>query len=76
MQIGGQTCKNVYEMCTYSDRASILHTTVAGWVRTELLYAHLVVQWISPHPPLICEESTGLYCLHKVEVHCTAPVNS
>ncbi len=27
-----QTCKDVYATCTYSNWASILHTTVGGWV--------------------------------------------
>ena len=33
MQVGAERAKNVYATCTYSDWASILHTTIAGgWV--------------------------------------------
>ncbi len=32
IQIGAQTCKNVYAMCACSDWASILPTAVGGWV--------------------------------------------
>ena len=37
-----QTCKNVYAMRAYSDWASILHTTVVGWVRTYIYLSSAV----------------------------------
>ena len=33
IQVGTKLAKNVYATCTYSDRASILHTTIGGWGR-------------------------------------------
>ncbi len=33
IQVGARTCKNMYATCIYSNWASILHTTVGGWVR-------------------------------------------
>ena len=38
-KIDAKTCKNVHAMCTCSDRASILHTTLSGWVP-------LIKKWI------------------------------
>ncbi len=36
IQIGAKRAKNVYAMCTFSNGASILHTTVGGWEHSSL----------------------------------------
>ncbi len=49
MQIGARRAQNVYAMRTYSNWASILHTTVAGWVgRTLLNYCRARTKNLAP----------------------------
>ena len=55
MQNGRQTCKNVYAMFMYYNWASILHTTVGGWVHG---FIYLSPSWVGVRKKGKKEEET------------------